>query len=538
MKLADYFPFPKFRKHQRKVLAGVIRALIDGKVVIIRAPTGFGKSPVALAVLNFFGNGFYTTTQILLQEQLERDFPNDLQLIKGKDNYICENDNGLTCGCGVCKMVSKFKCNVKCPYDFNKEKALLHPNVLMNLAYFIKASKQFAFPPNRESNFFQREVLIVDECHNIPNILTGQVEFSVRTNESFNNVSYAIQQDRTDDILKYIKDACVLLGNEIDIVFNQISIADDPARKEMLNRKLIKLDRRHEKVKEFIKEYEFKPSGWVFDISTSKSRYSKSEKLDVFIIGKPVYVAKYAHRFLWNRAKKIVLMSASIINPEQFLKEIGLADREYELFDVESTFPVENRPIIYEPIGNMKYKFEKESIPKIGNRIAEICTEFPNERIIIHCISYDRAEALASYNKSRRKILQDRQDRTGSYDKWQKSKNGIFYSINMTEGLDLIDDKCRVQILPKVPYAPSKDKVVAKRLENKEWVWYYNQALSTIIQAYGRAVRSKKDWAVFIILDSEFSALNRGHGKKMPNYVKESIVEKRLSFAKELKRWL
>jgi Rad3-related DNA helicase len=48
---------------------------------------------------------------------------------------------------------------------------------------------------------------------------------------------------------------------------------------------------------------------------------------------------------------------------------------------------------------------------------------------------------------------------------------------------------------------------VAKRNNNEEW--YYLQTALKLVQAYGRSVRSKEDWAKTYILDAAFGYLVR-----------------------------
>ncbi len=77
----------------------------------------------------------------------------------------------------------------------------------------------------------------------------------------------------------------------------------------------------------------------------------------------------------------------------------------------------------------------------------------------------------------------------------------IFQATN--SGLDLKDNLSRFQIITKVPYPNKSDRWInAKRKEDEEW--YYWQTALKLIQAYGRSVRSKEDWAKTYVLDSAF----------------------------------
>ena len=81
------------------------------------------------------------------------------------------------------------------------------------------------------------------------------------------------------------------------------------------------------------------------------------------------------------------------------------------------------------------------------------------------------------------------------------NKLTVLISPSLHTGLDLKDELSRFQIITKVPYPNKSDRWTnAKRVADSEW--YYWQTALKLIQAYGRSVRSKDDWARTYILDS------------------------------------
>src|SRR2546430_2562260 len=44
---------------------------------------------------------------------------------------------------------------------------------------------------------------------------------------------------------------------------------------------------------------------------------------------RPVFVRRYAHRLLWAHAARFVLMSATIVDPEQYARDLGLQADEW-----------------------------------------------------------------------------------------------------------------------------------------------------------------------------------------------------------------
>jgi len=83
------FPFPTKRERQSYVLNEIATAFASGyKYILLEAPTGFGKSPVAIATALTLGTSYICTSTKDLQTQYARDFP-FLKVAKGKNNFIC-----------------------------------------------------------------------------------------------------------------------------------------------------------------------------------------------------------------------------------------------------------------------------------------------------------------------------------------------------------------------------------------------------------------------------------------------------------------
>ena len=80
-------------------------------------------------------------------------------------------------------------------------------------------------------------------------------------------------------------------------------------------------------------------------------------------------------------------------------------------------------------------------------------------------------------------------------------KPTVLISPSLHLGLDLHDDLSRFQIIAKVPYPSMGDSWIVKKFERNEQ-WYNWQTALRLVQAYGRSVRSKDDWAYTFILDS------------------------------------
>ena len=112
--LVSNFPFKEIRPKQYEVLQQIAEAINKGyKYIVLEAPTGFGKSPVAIAVGRTLGTSYICSATKDLQTQYTNDFP-FLRAIKGMGNYDClaKEDFVLnrTYECGQCKSANFREC--------------------------------------------------------------------------------------------------------------------------------------------------------------------------------------------------------------------------------------------------------------------------------------------------------------------------------------------------------------------------------------------------------------------------------------------
>src|SRR4029450_7374138 len=101
--LAHFHPGFTPRPEQARLLTSPADAVAEAlaapaapRVFIVEAPPGVGKSHVAMALAHWSRDAYLLTSQKLLQDQYERYFGADLQLVKGRDNYRCETDPDCT----------------------------------------------------------------------------------------------------------------------------------------------------------------------------------------------------------------------------------------------------------------------------------------------------------------------------------------------------------------------------------------------------------------------------------------------------------
>ncbi|MCC4770442.1 hypothetical protein FXV91_09650 [Methanosarcina sp. DH2] len=115
MVIKDFFPHGEFRGYQEHVLDKIQEGLDRGKInFIIQAPTGSGKTALSIAIARYFKNAYICTNQKSLQKQYVEDYPQCVNEVTGRGNWICkmlkemgekkEDRSNYLCSEGLCKL--------------------------------------------------------------------------------------------------------------------------------------------------------------------------------------------------------------------------------------------------------------------------------------------------------------------------------------------------------------------------------------------------------------------------------------------------
>lgn len=533
----DAFPAPEPRENQKEVIEHTVSGFDDGKdVVIVDAPPGFGKSLALGTIPRRMGAScFYVTPLNTLVDQLDDDefMENMMIAMKGRNNYDCilpDAGSGVTVDKGKCQKESDFECPVKseCPYYERKDRAMVHPFVVTNMSYLMADSM---IPDMAENTFGNRDVLIVDECQNIEDFAMSFISFTISKHTVPYNVWRAIdlpddsKEDDLDYLLDWIRNEVLTeCENERLRLERTPSLTDEQVDdKEQLQNFVMR-------VKNFLKDVE--NNDWICQI---ESIIKKNAPNDNKVVFKPIEVGRFLEDLLWSRADNIVLSSATVPKGK-WLQEIGLGGKDVKRIQVPSPFPVENRKIVTaQAVGKMTYNEREDNAWPMAQKIKEIAEHHEGENGFVHCRSYSMAQMLrrAFTNHGEGKwfrdnvFLQDRSDREGSLEEWMNSDKPVFFSVNMAEGVSLDDDICRYQILAKTLYKHMGDKRTKFRVtERNEWDWYNGHAVIQMEQAYGRAVRSKDDHAVFYILDESAVGLMERSKHLFHDWFLEGVIDR------------
>ncbi|RNJ25328.1 helicase C-terminal domain-containing protein [Halosegnis longus] len=503
-RMLSEFPAPSFRGAQEQALEDIRDAFDAGNdVVLVRAPTGSGKSLLARAIagcaktpgetdhVESFG-AYYTTPQVSqLDDVAGDDLLDDFSIIRGKGNYDCilpgETDTPVTEA--PCARETGFDCPVKhrCPYFSDRAIASNRNIAAMTLAYFMQTAGSDVFG--------KRDVVVIDEAHGLAEWaeMYATIDLSPHRVPVWDSCEPPAVDGLTD-VEGYAERLLRVCGRRQEEL---------RAETELTRREVAERDRLSELVRElqwFIEDASDpeSPTTWVID---------QPDGAGSAITVKPMDPARYLHHTVWERGNKFALLSATILNKEAFCASAGLAPDNVALVDVPHTFPLEHRPLYDVTCGKMTYDHRDETLPKVARTIVRLMQRHPDEKGLIHAHSYAIADELVTLldemGVGGRVRTHDADSRDQALLGWKgEDSNAVFVSVKMEEALDLNGDLCRWQVVCKAPYPNTRDSRVARRLEDDQWAWYFRTALRTVIQAAGRVVRAPDDYGATYLADS------------------------------------
>jgi Rad3-related DNA helicase len=558
------FPKQHYRQGQREAIEFAVNSFNSGKkIVILECPTGSGKSAIGMTLANMVGTSYYLTITKVLQDQLVDDFGDKIVELKGRNAYPCTfydrfgkklverklwsagqleklNDNP-NCSEGFCRTKynqfgDKFKCakcflssgvvdsgkpvgelselpiGMKysaCPYYEQVHKALRSSRVVMNFSSFLfqtQMTKRFDQP---------RNLMIIDECHNIEPQLLDFVSFTISDKHL---KCYGVSIPRLDNALEYMSwmEQCKIR----EILYEMIKKANQDADTKLED----ELSRTLKKYQMFVENVNDDNSEWICEHEHTNGNC----KLTL----KPVFVKKFAHSLLFRYSENILMMSATILDVNVVCNSLGIDRNHVAAYRVKNRFPKENRPIYMKTVAKMTGGKQRmhEWGPPLLHAVNDIVKKYSGHKGIIHTHNFAIMDYILNNSDQavRSRLLDQREfkDKKQLLTHHAESKSDtVLIAPAMHEGIDLIGDLSRFQIICKIPYPNCfDDKQLARRVEidRKYYIWLTTLKL---VQSYGRSIRSEQDQADTYILDESIYKLIKDSGKMLPQWFTEALVE-------------
>lgn len=492
------------RPGQEAAVKQAVDGLRDGyRVCFMEAPTGSGKSLIGDVVLQELDtNGLYVCSGLELQAQFHRDFPHH-PLLMGRRNYRTINDEEQDCSACLGDACHLCPSRERCPYMMAKTAARDGRVAVFNTSYLLTEG-------NRTTSVFGgRGLVIADEGDLLEGELQKFIELRIGR-RLFQSLKIKPPAERVHYetirhlLVESVIPALTLRKRELTNVKAKEWVLDELRRVEsaLWNARIA--------VKNLT------DGNWV------------RAKLAGGLLMKPVSVAEYAGRYLWARGDQWLVMSATLISPDQMAKDLGLQDHEWFSVGVPMTFPVENRIVNVSPVADMsRGGQERGSIPKVVAAIQALLTQHPDDRVLVHSVSYDLTVAIAEGLKGTDRTVfhyTDAGGRADAIEQYREVPGAVLVAPSLDRGVDFKDDDCRVVVVAKVPYPHLGDPQIAARLHaDGGQEWYTVKTVRTLVQMTGRGVRSADDHATSYILDSQFLRLWRQSKHLFPGWWRDAV---------------
>jgi Rad3-related DNA helicase len=552
------------RDRQRSVLLEIESAIKSGyKNIFLEAPTGFGKTPVAITLARYLGSSHICTATKDLQAQYRRDFPFVFE-VKGRGNFPCvvKEDMGLdeSCDYGLCVQDEDYDCTFKTrllDYDVvgqGTAQELVRINPLAEKEYVDNLKKQsrlveLSWRPCHYfhqkwvgakashtvynyryflSNIFyagttqKRKLLVLDEAHQLESEVGDFRSFTVSKNSLRLLPRLQMPERSVEDVDTWL-DFLSRLQEKLLKFIEQATDAIDRGRiaEPYTERNLIDAISREKNLSAVLYDMRGSKKNWIVSsIQRDGDAISRATLT-------PLETASYFGEIL-DKSAIAFFMSATILSKDYLCKVAGIKPDAAKFIQVgESDFPVKNRPIRLMNVAWLSAKTMQESLPKVTKAVDNIMSTHKNEKGIIHTTSYAQLQFirdnLSKENTARLIETGSSLEREEVIAKHAASKKPtVLISPSLHLGVDLKDDLSRFQVIVKVPYPDLTDRKVAE-MKKRDPRWYTWYTVLRLAQSYGRSVRNKDDFATTYILDSNIDYLMKSAQDMVPKWFSEAI---------------
>ena len=535
---------------QERAVNQVLMAFLDDKHknVVLSADTGTGKSIIGLVVARCLGKllddgagELISVHSNSLVEQYKDTYKDNdsVMIIKGKSNYPCyflrqelDDETSTAEDCVITSPQNLDEDNTicaNCQYLKDRQRVNTIQTLITNYSY--------QFTSNTITNHLvPRLINVFDESHCIND--TWSSFFDIKINdELFDKIKKYYSDDKDifhfaadvdfsndvrdkatelmvdigkmhkvlpqvtiDNYMRYIQKITKLL-NEFDSYFQKYleKFSNLTETNATVLKKVTRVRRQHNVINRLVTTLkEFVEVGY-------EHSFELTEYNDLVI--KPIFVGKYSEKIMSDYN---LFMSATV-SGEYIKSTLELDDVGYIVLD--PVYDPSQKPIAF--VGNAKLNYQlmkEENTWKylVDNiKVVADAEDFLAEKGLIFVTSYSMATNISERLKRDRNFL--RRHRIFCHESGQKiddvikefkeyKGSAILISPSIWEGVDFSDDYARYQIITKAPY-PSLGEARIKYIANCYSDMYKIMAVKKIIQAVGRGIRNKDDWAYTFVLD-------------------------------------
>lgn len=500
----------------------IISLFMTKKFVLANLPTGAGKTIVATAVQRLLGvPAVHLTHTISLQEQYQKTMPWAL-VVTGRANHECllpgPMDEKVTARDAPCTS-AKFACEYIKPDGCSYYKMLFsakgYEQVILNYAYatrIIPAPYMRRLRQDEEDgptpNPFHRPFLVCDEADLAEPALVdaARITFSRRRWKEELGIDLPPSVE-VETWKQWAQDSRFEIEH---LVKGKIAVLEDNAegvkqKTRLLN--MLEVVGRMSTINE---------NEWIIQ--------EDSGNLDI----RPLW-GRSVSKSLFLPFSKVLLMSGTLGPPDLLCKKLGIEEKDMGYIEAPSTFPVEVRPVKYWPVVKLNRFSKEEDYERLTSAIQFLANNHPDRKGIIHSGSFHLAKEIYGRLRDDPRFYyhEGGGERSKALTRFVEAEEPlVLITPSFTTGIDL-PYQIGWQVIAKVPFGNLGDPIVKARRESVidgvgiGKMNYDSEALHTVIQSCGRAVRAADDWGISYILDGNFWPLYKR--TFAPEYFREAI---------------
>ena len=554
------------RPIQKNAIEKIMSAVQNGKTdIFIQAPTGTGKSLIALEIAKLLNerynwDSFILTSEKLLQQQYESDCQtkfaerhSHVQSISGIDTYNCAV-NGKKFSLGHCKILGmsnqkalrQLPCAATCEYLQRWVSAQNTSAAVFNYSYYLIQMNYVLKKMGEFAPFQKRNVVICDEAHSLPDIIEKHfacyientvvdriinVQNALRTDSVFidflgvkwfelgQTVNQLLKTKFSEtgkhlDLLRYIYEQGTVILTKIQkskLILKhrfKINISDDATVDDFVSAATLIDERLPNSVKQFLsfaddfKDQMCKLEDYIAIIN--------EQGIDNMIVdgsgGKRIYHNLSDDKLFkqhFSPFSDIRIYLSATLQTENLLNRWKPDTDTTEIINLNSGWDETKSPIVMKKTANFSYSNIKKALVAAVREIDKICKIHKNERGIIHTTSYEILNHLMENAKSIKRFVAYKT----TDEKIKILQNWNSYPKNaVLIGPSLTQGVDMADDFSRFNVIvkipfPNVSSALWRKRFQKRRNIYYAEAAIVLEQAAGRATRHADDHSITYILD-------------------------------------
>jgi Rad3-related DNA helicase len=362
-----------FRQYQQDAISFIQNS--TKPICVLQAPTGAGKSLIGMCAGAAAGDFTYLVSSKQLQSQLNCDFP-EVEMINGRNNFNCLLRFGHSCDDCIDSQITRCPHKAMCPYEMQKNRVIQAKWRLLNYHYYLYES-------NYVGRFSGSPILICDEGDLLEGLLANFISLRI-SGRLIEKLQIAPPLFKTAEARQGVESWRDWAENEAGAKVDQRLLTIQQMLKSINNPSDPNLSR----LKQEEKQLETINNRLKIFTQNVKDDWLYEERSGSYLF-RPTWIPEeLAQQFFFQHAERFVLMSATFPPVNILGKLLGRPPGDFDYFEVPSTFPVENRRVLLNPVANLTHKTFDEEVEKTLDGILEVASDHLGEKGIIHSVSY------------------------------------------------------------------------------------------------------------------------------------------------------